>query len=185
MGQISRGANQALGWRIGSSDGGLVVVLDLIKWVARLVFWFFSGRPLRGDRYRKTDAEWGKPGTRKLYQNERTPRWWSWQPERTRAAIRTGCLLVGVDSVWFWWDGTPFTWSLTHDLFSAVGIIVMWVALYKLTGACVAKFAARRHSRDLVTPIKAAIAPLLGILPREVDITMPASATKPEEAKKA
>lgn len=174
MGQISRGANQALGWRIGSSDGGLVVVLDLIKWVARLVFWFFSGRPLRGDRYRKTDAEWGKPGTRKLYQNERTPRWWSWQPERTRAAIRTGCLIVGIAIAWGWWDGTPFTWSLTHDLFSVTGIIVTWVALYKLTGVCVAKFAqrGRRPVRDVVSLIKAALAPLLGILPQDVKITM-------------
>lgn len=188
MGEISRGANKAIGWRIGSRDGVLVVVLDVLVWTARFLFRFFSGRPLRGDRYRRTDAEWSTRGTRKLYANDRTPLWWSWQSERTRVAIRVGFLIVGIDSVWWWWDGTLFTWSLIHDLFSSAGIIVTWVALYKLTGSCVAKFAARRHSRDLVAPIKAALAPLLGLLPREVDITMPASpanVTESEEAKRA
>lgn len=102
MGRIWNAANRAEGYKLGRKEGGLVIVIDVIVWTSRTVFRFFSGRPMLGDRYRRTNATFRKSGTKLVHPNARPPfGWdserftcWSKLPEWRRAAYRVGTLCL-------------------------------------------------------------------------------------------
>jgi hypothetical protein len=179
MGVIWNAAKRGEGYQLARfSDVTWVIVTFAV--IGHFLFRFFSGRPLHGDQYRKTDASWSLPGRTLLHPKERAPMGWNnphgfcWSrlPERRRAAIRVGLLVVAIGIVWGWWDGTPFDGSLVHDLFSGAGICYVWYFLYTLTAKSVERTKDRRHTRDRINPLKAALAPFLNTPAADIDITL-------------
>ncbi|MGH8919378.1 MAG: hypothetical protein ACRD0H_13800, partial [Actinomycetes bacterium] len=96
IGTLWGAATRGEGYRLGRRDGGVIVALVLGIGALRTIYRFFTGRPMLGDRARRTDAEWVTAGTRKLHMNDRTPGWWSFLPEWKRAVVRVAVLLASV-----------------------------------------------------------------------------------------
>lgn len=171
MGAIWGAANRAEGYKIGAHDGLLVLALDSIIWTGHGVWRFFSGRPMLGDRHRKTHATWSQGSTKQLRSTDRPPCWWSRLAEKHRAAIRVGVALILIDMVWGWWDG-PFA-SLTHSLFTIAGIAVTWSGLYLMTKNIGRRFSERRHGRGFLDPMRTAVGPILGVAANQVKVRIP------------
>ncbi|OLL89552.1 MULTISPECIES: hypothetical protein [unclassified Pseudonocardia] len=177
--------------RVGRKDGGIIVGVLFIAAMFKFIFRFFSGRPIRGDRHRKTDAEFFRAGTRKLHMNDRTPGRWAYLPEWKRAAIRCAVLHLVVVMVWAWFAGPPAAevapdaWWMDHfEFFGSItqtvmtllaGALVfatMWWAIVRIdTNVRDAK-----HNRTLLKPFKQAVAPILGIADRDVKVIIPRDA---------
>lgn len=163
------------GLRMGRNDHGLIFIIVVLAGFGRFIFRFFSGRPIRGDKHRRTDAEFRRAGTRKLHLNDRTPGRWAYLPEWKRAAIRCAVLFLTVVGVWGWVAGEWFG-SVTQTVMTLLaGFIVfatMWWAIVRIdTNVRDAK-----HNRTLTRPFKQAVAPLLGISDRDVKVIIPRDA---------
>lgn len=173
MGSIWQAAKREEGYRLGYKEGPLIWCLVIMAMIGHGIFRFFSGRPILGDRHRKTNATWNEPGTKLYHENSpltRKPSRWSYLPERTRAMIRIGLLIVTIDIVWGFWDGTPFDGSGIHNTLTVMGILITWRALYLLTHAFETWRKDRRANAKLVNPIKAALGPILGMEPGSVKL---------------
>lgn len=166
MGSIWQAAKREEGYRLGYKDAPLVWCLIIIAMIWHGIFRFFSGRPILGDRHRKTNATWSKPGTKLYHENSpltRPASRWSQLTERKRAMIRIGILIVITAIGWGFWDGTPFTSSGIHDCLTLLGIMITWRALYLWTHAFETWRKDRKANAKLVSPLKAALGPILGM----------------------
>lgn len=161
------------GMRVGRNDHGLIVTLVVLITITRTVFRYFTGRPLLGPAHRRTDAEFLKPGTRKLSNNDRTPSAWCFLPEWKRAVVRVGALLVLLAALWWPISGGPFDSSPVHDTVSGLALLVVldvgWLGGARLVRR-VRQFA---HQRRFARPLRDAVAPILGVSPREVTTHLP------------
>jgi hypothetical protein len=185
MGQIWRAAKRDLGYNVGRRDSLLLWVVVVLGCVIRVFFRFLFGRPMRGDRGRKTDAEFFKRGTRALSANARTPGRWSYLPEWQRAVIRLGVLLVVVALLWGLVTGGLFdAASPLHNVISAAAVTlvvaVTWVLIVRIDAAV----RDVKHNRAVTKPFKQAIAPLLGVATREVRVHLPRRALGQRTQKK-
>lgn len=177
-------ATRGEGLRMGRRDGGLIVGIVLVAGLFKLVFRFFSGRPMRGDKARKTDAEWRVAGTRKLRQNDRTPSRWSYLPEWKRAAIRTATLFVMGVGLWGWITGEWWA-SMTQTVMTLTAGLIVFGAIWWLIVTIDTSVREAKHNRTLTKPFKAAVAPLLGLSDRDVKVVIPRgnlSSVKGEDA---
>lgn len=172
MGNVTRGAERGLGYDFARHDEGLLIGLEILIHTAILIGRFFSGRPMAGPKSRKTDASFTQPGRTLLHPKDRQPfRWpngWSALPEWKRAMIRSICLLEAIGLPWGYYGTSmraEFIWSLCWAL---ITVWVLWVSYTMLH-----KFRYWRHHRDVVNPLKAGLAPLLGVSPQEVQLTLP------------
>ncbi|WP_337819570.1 hypothetical protein [Pseudonocardia sp. Ae707_Ps2] len=110
---------------MGRKDHGLIVLIVIFTGLFKVVFRFLTGRPMRGDRARKTDAEWRNAGTRKLNPNGRTPGAWDYLPEWKRAAIRCACLCVASACAWAWVTGWHFFDSSAQTLVTLTASVIV------------------------------------------------------------
>lgn len=168
MGRIWGAANREEGYKLGAEAGWFVIGVDLIAWSCRGIYRYFSGRPLFGDRHRKTDATFLRPGTRQLRANDRPPFAWSWLPEWKRAAIRMGILILAITIPWAYWGSGP------SSLISAfISVFIIGNVVYALFGKAARKLANTRHNREVVAPMQAGLAKIIGIKPNEVRVRIP------------
>lgn len=151
MGQVSRGANREIGWQVARRDGWFVILLDILVWTSRFLFRFVSGRPLRGDRYRKTDATFLRAGTQQLYRKDRPPTRWSYLPEWKRAAIRIAIPAVISLVLWLYFY---HCWAL-YTL-AAVAALIVLRRLWRW-------WRVRSFRRVYLNPLAKAVAPVLDI----------------------
>lgn len=185
MGQIWNAAKRGEGYDLAREHEGFTWFIIIFASTYHFVVRFFTGRPIFGDRHRKTDARWNVPGTT-LY-NPSSPMtrppfgWeskhgicWSRLKEKTRAKIRVGFLVVFIAIGWGWWDGTPFSSSITHDLFTVAGIGFTWIGLHKATTHFNHLTTARRRTHRAVTEsISAGLARLMGTdTPADVNLRL-------------
>lgn len=168
MGRIWGAANREEGYRLGAEAPWLIIGIDIVAWTCRATFRYFSGRPLLGDRHRKTDATFLRPASRQLRPNDRPPFAWSWLPEWKRAAIRVGILILTITIPWSIWGSGP------GSLISAlVSVFIIGNVIYSLFGKASRKFASARHNREVVAPMQAGVAKIIGIKPNEVRVRIP------------
>lgn len=168
MGRIWGAANRAEGYKLGAHEGWLVIGVDIIVWTCRGTYRYFSGRPLFGDRHRKTDATFLRPGTRQLRANDRPPFAWSWLPEWKRAAIRVGILILAITIPYAYWGTGP-----SAVIAAFVSVFIIGNVVYALFGKAARRFANTRHNREVVSPMQAGVAKILSINPGDVKVRIP------------
>lgn len=168
MGRMWGAANRAEGYKFGARDGGLVLIIDVVLWTCRGIFRYFSGRPMFGDRHRKTDATFLRAGTRQLHNNDRPPFLWSWLPEWKRAAIRIGMLIELVSIPWSFYGTGPYA-----VIAAIVAIVIAGNVIWALATAGGRKVHNWRNTREVVKPLQAGLSPILGIPPNDVVVRLP------------
>lgn len=168
MGRIWNAANQREGYKLDAEAGWLVESVDLAAWTCRGLFRYFSGRPLLGDRHRKTDATFLRAGTAQLYPKARPPFRWSFLPEWKRAAIRIGMLILAVTIPWAYFGHGP------GSLISAlVSVFIVGNCAWALGSKTMGKALNYKHRRDVERPLQAGLAPVLGINSNQVRVKLP------------
>lgn len=179
MGTIWNAAKRGEGYQLARESNITWVIVGVVAF-CNSIFRFFSGRPLMGDDHRKSNATWSKVGTQLRDQKARAPfGWdnphgfcWSRLPEKRRAAIRVGLLVIAIAIGWGWWTGTPVGPSIIHDTFTITGIGFTWYFLYRVTATAIENTRNRRHRRDRENPLKDALAPLLGQAASDIKLTL-------------
>ncbi len=167
------GATRGEGVRMGGKDHGLIVLIVIVTGLLKLVFRFLTGRPMRGDRARKTDAEWRNAGMRKLSPNGRTPGAWDYLPEWKRAVIRCACLCVASACAWAWVTGWRFFDSSVQTLVTLTAGVIVAVTLWWSIVTIDSRVREAKHERTLLRPFRVAVAPLLQMSPRDVNLSLP------------
>lgn len=158
--------------RAGRNDHGVIVTLAIVIGAFRFVARFCSGRPLLGPAHRSTDSSFRARATRKLRPNDREPGPWAYLPEYQRALVRLGVLLLLVAAGWWWAAGSLFG-SAAHDLVSFAAGALVAAAVWSSVVRVDAKVRQARHERRLTAPLRAAVAPILGVATRDVNIHLP------------
>jgi len=160
------------GMRAGRNDHGAIVTLIILMTTWRTLFRFVAGRPMLGDRHRSTDATFLRAGTRVLRPNDRPPTWWAYLPEWRRAAVRFAAVLVLVAGAWWSVTGSLFG-SVAHSVISAGALAVMAAGAWFLVVRIDGKVRQAKHEHGMTGPLRAALAPILGVSPREVRVHLP------------
>ncbi|MGH7743543.1 MAG: hypothetical protein ACREQ5_01800 [Candidatus Dormibacteria bacterium] len=153
---IWQAAKRGEGYQL-ARESNITWVIVFIAGFFQLTFRFLSGRPMMGDKHRKTDATFLERGTVALDKKARPPSRWAFMPEYKRAIIRMGVLLVVLSALWLY---------LVHP--GAFGIIGYSSALIIPIAAVKPlrrRWKLRAFNKVYLKPIHRAVTPLLNIPP--------------------
>lgn len=162
-------------------ESNIIWVLVFIGGIVSFTFRYFSGRPLLGDDHRKTDATWNQGGRELLNKKARPPLGWTnphgfcWERlgEKKRAVIRLGIFVVLIDTFWDIWDHGILFPSITHNLLTLAAIAFVCSSIRIMARRVATDKKVRRTKRELVDPLKTALAPFLGAhSPADVDLNI-------------
>ena len=157
MGQIWNAAKRGEGYQL-ARDSNITWLIVVVTSICIGLFRFLSGRPLLGDRHRKTDATFlrsGTPGTQ-LYPKNRPPSRWSYLPEWKRAAIRIGVLVVLLGSWWL------YHVTQSHPFIVASAAVVVVTPVGRRVSR---RWRTRMFRRVYLNPLAKAAGPVLNIPP--------------------